>query len=247
MVVSEAEVGDAETLEDVHDAHCGRMGHRIDKCWDIIGRPQIVHVTTESYPTTSTSEEQLVSISQADYERFLQLKVTDSAATASHATSSGTSALLASRDTPWIIDSGASSHMLGTKTFFTRLSQLSDICSVAIADGRSCSVSGEGVVQASTQLSLEKVLYVSDFLVNLLSISAITKLLLCYVTFFPFHRIFQDLRTERRIGLSRERGNNVYLLVSDDIPRELASLAFTSEPSSLWHYRLGHPSHQKLQ
>ena len=96
------------------------------------------------------------------------------------------------------------------------------------------SVSGEGVVQVSSQLSLENVLFVPDFPVNLLSISAITKQLHCYVTFFPFHCTFQDLlQTGRRIGLDPERGNGVYLLVSDDIPLELASVASTSEPSSL--------------
>ena len=56
--------------------------------------------------------------------------------------------------------------MLGTKNLFTRLSQLSDIRSVAIANDQSCSISGEGVVQVSTQLSLEKILYVPDFLLT---------------------------------------------------------------------------------
>ena len=37
------------------------------------------------------------------------------------------------------------------------------------------------------------------------------------------------------------------VLVSDDIPQRLASVVSTSEPSSLWHYRLGHPSYQKLR
>ena len=64
----------------------------------------------------------------------------------------------------WIIDSGASSHMLGTRNLFTRLSQLSDIRSVAIVDSQSYPVLGEGVVQASSQLSLENVLFVPDFL-----------------------------------------------------------------------------------
>ena len=86
-----------------------------------------------------------------------------------------------------------------------------------------------------------------DFPVNLLSISAITKQLLCYVTFFPFHYMFQDLRTGRRIDLGCERGNGVYLLVNDDISRGLASVASTHESSVLWHYRLDHPSYQKLQ
>ena len=30
--------------------HCGRLGHRVDRCWDLIGRPQTAHVTTESPP-----------------------------------------------------------------------------------------------------------------------------------------------------------------------------------------------------
>ena len=47
--------------------------------------------------------------------------------------------------------------------------------------------------------------------------------------------------------MGRERGNGVYQLVRDDIPRGLASVASTSKSSSIWHYRLGHPSHQKLQ
>ena len=103
-------------------------------------------------------------MSQADYEQLLQLKVTDSAATATRATSSSTSAFLASKNPSWIIDSGASSHMSGTRNLFTRLSQLSDIQSVVIVDGRSCLIFGEGVVQVSSQLSLENVLFVPDFL-----------------------------------------------------------------------------------
>ena len=134
-----------------------------------------------------------------------------------------------------------------TKSLFTNLSHLSDIRSVAIADGRSCPVSGEGVVQASSQLPLERVLFVPEFPVNLLSISAITKQLRYSITFFPFHCTFQDLQTGRKIGLDRERGNGVYQLVSDDIPRGLASVASTSESFTNWHYQLGHPSHQKLQ
>ena len=65
--------------------------------------------------------------------------------------------------------------MPGTKNLFTCLSHLSDIRLVAIADGRSCPVSGEGVVQASSQLPLEHVLSVPEFPINLLSISSITK------------------------------------------------------------------------
>ena len=65
--------------------------------------------------------------------------------------------------------------MSGRKDLYPFI-QLSDIHSVAIADGHSCHVSEERVVQTSSQLRLEKILYVP--------VSAITKQLLCYVTFF---------------------------------------------------------------
>ena len=137
--------------------------------------------------------------------------------------------------------------MSGTSNIFTRLSNLSHIPSVMIADGRSCYVSRERVVQASFQIRLDNVLYVSDFPVNLLSISAITTQLMCYVSFFLFHCTFQNLQTRKMIGLGRKRGDGMYLLVRDEIPCGLVAFMSTSELSVLWHYRLGHPSHQKLQ
>ena len=93
-----------------------------------------------------TNDDQIFTVCQADYEQLLQLKVTDSAATATQATSSDTSALLASRQPSWIIDSSASSHMSGTNSLFTSLSHLFDIRSVAITDGQSCPVSDERFV-----------------------------------------------------------------------------------------------------
>ena len=53
--------------------------------------------------------------------------------------------------------------MSGACNLFTRLSQLSDIWFVSIADSHSCSISREEVVQASSQIKLQKVLYVPDF------------------------------------------------------------------------------------
>ena len=162
---------------------------------------------TESSSTTPTVD-QIVTVSQADYKRFLQFQATDTTTIASHASTSG------------------------ARDLFTCLLNLSNIHSVAITDGHPCSISDKGVVQVTSQITLDKVLFVPDFPVNLLSINAITKLL-CYATFFPFHCTFQDLQTEKRIDLSRERGQGVYTSVSDEIPRGLALLASTSEFSFL--------------
>ena len=158
-----------------------------------------------------------------------------------------TNAFLASQDSDRIIDSGASSHMIGIRDLFTRLTKLSDIRSVAIADGRSCSMAGERVLHASSQITIDKVLFAPNFPVSLLSISAITEQLRCYVTFYPFHCTFQDLQTGRRIGLGLKRGNRVYLLVRDALPRGLAAVVSVAESSFLWHCRLRHPSPRRLQ
>ena len=48
--------------------HCGQTDHQVDRCWDMIGRPSTAHVTTESTSSTSTNEEQTITISQADYD-----------------------------------------------------------------------------------------------------------------------------------------------------------------------------------
>ena len=70
----------------------------MDKCRDIIDRPQMAHVTTEPFALAATPEPQIFTVSQADYEQLQQLKVTDTAATAIPTSSLGTSAFHASRN-----------------------------------------------------------------------------------------------------------------------------------------------------
>ncbi|XP_078444238.1 uncharacterized protein LOC144713520 [Wolffia australiana] len=82
-------------------------------------------------------------------------------------------------------------------------------------DVRAFSVTSKGVAKPNANLHLENVLYVPNLSANLLSISAITKELFCSVQFFPYHCIFQDLHTGRRIGLGRDTGRGIYELASD--------------------------------
>ena len=89
-------------------------------------------------------------MSWAKYDKFLQLQANQSFVTASHAITLGISTFLASKDSSWIINSGASIHMSGTSNLFTRLSSLFNTCSVSITDGHQCNVSREGIVQASS-------------------------------------------------------------------------------------------------
>ncbi|XP_078429368.1 uncharacterized protein LOC144701428 [Wolffia australiana] len=190
--------------------HCQKFGHRSDKCWQKFGKlDQVAHSST----TDSASASDLLTISREEFARMLAPRAsTDTSSTSgshtSHLASTSTSgtALLASSLGPWIIDSGASAHMSGTSSLLSQIASLPHPEMVTIADGRVCPVRGKGRSLPTPSLPLSDVLYVPNFPVNLLSISAITKSMFCSVSFFPYHYTFQDLRTGKRIGLGRETG-----------------------------------------
>ena len=137
--------------------------------------------------------------------------------------------------------------MSGTPSLLSRLSRLPNPDSVSIADGHVCPVAGKGLATPTSSLPLSDVLYVPNFPVNLLSISAITKTLFCSVYFFPYHCTFQDLRTGKRIGLGRETGRGLYELVPDTPSTGFRCLLSQRDSPLQWHRRLGHPGITKLR
>lgn len=127
----------------------------------------------------------------------------------------GIHTLLTFSSTPWIIDSGASTHMTRTPTILSSYQLTLTYPLVTIVDGWTCLVKSHRTTSTSPSLSLNQVLYILDFSVNLLSISVITRVLYTII-FFPFHYIFQDLHTRWRIGLGCENGQmskNLFLMI----------------------------------
>ena len=170
-----------------------------------------------------------------------------STSTANLASTSRTQAFLASRSS-WVIDSGASTHMTGTPSTLSSLTPTTAYPPVSIADGRSCYVKGYGSTKPTPSLTLHNVLYVPGFPTNLLSISTITHTLNCVTIFYPFHCVFQDLRTSQRIGLGRENDCGIYELMLDTPSSGLLALFSSSSATSiLSHHRLGHHCLSKLK
>lgn len=82
--------------------------------------------------------------------------------------------------------------------------------------------------------------------VNLLSINTITKALYCFVKFFPYHYVFQDLWIGKRIGFGREISGGLNELVLDT-PSVVFSCLFSQKSSLLlWHWCFGHANISKL-
>ena len=134
--------------------------------------------------------------------------------------------------------------MTDIKQKFVSLNLLSVQPSVKIADNTHSPLLGNGVVQAAPSLTLTDVIYVPRFPGSLLFISQFTKHNNCKITFFPSHRMFQDLSTEKRIGSGHEREDIYYL---NDRVTPTGLVAGQPDLVLLWHWRLGHPSVQKLQ
>ncbi|XP_078435034.1 uncharacterized protein LOC144706034 [Wolffia australiana] len=193
--------------------HCQKFGHRSDKCWQKFGKPdQVAHSST----TDSASTSDLLTISREELARMLATRTpTDTLSTSGSHTSH-----LASTSTS------------GTSSLLSQIASLPHPETVTIADGRVCPVRGKGRSLPTPSLPLSDVLYVPNFPVNLLSISAITK---------------SDLQTGKRIGLGRETGWGIYELVPDLPPTGFCCLLSQSDTSLQWHRRLGHPGITKLR
>ena len=239
--------------------HCSRSTHSSARCYQKWGYPPghphhvpstsiVPHLPTISPGLLPSPSANMITLSQADYDRLIQGRSSAALAQTPVGISSqgpGT-ALLASSTSTWIIDSGASNHMSGSDSLLSRISKLPKPENVFIVDGQSCSVTRKGST-SPTQLPLQDVLYVLNFPFNLISISALTKALLCYVTFFPYHYIFQDLRTGVQIGLGRKTHDRLYELVSNQPSRGLTCSLSRTASSLDWHHHLGHPSLTKLR
>ena len=208
--------------------------------------PQLPTISPRLLPSLSAN---MITLSQADYDRLIRRWSSAALAqTPVGVSSQGPStALLASSTSTWIIDSRASNHMLGSDSLLSWISKLPKPEYVFIADGRSCSVTGKGNASPTPQLPLQDVLCVPNFPVNLISISALTEALLCSVTFFPHHCIFQDLRTGVQIGLGRKTHDRLYELVSNQPSRGFTCSLSHAASSLDWHHRLGHPGLTKLR
>jgi len=164
-----------------------------------------------SSDTTSVpSGAPIVQISQAEYDRLRQLEFSQTGHSSTHISSSGMNPYIVSPHIPWILDSGASSHMIGIKNKFISYIFPINFLVLTLLMVHSLIYLTMGV-QATPSLNLINELYAPQFPISLLSISQFTKQNNCNVTFFPPYYVFHDLTTGRKIGSGHERGSMYYL------------------------------------
>jgi len=191
-----------------------------------VTKPQAVAMTTAR---PSTSQPIALSASTSDYLNNFSGKVFCSSSFLPSNSTIFTARVvnrLAFRSIDWIIDTGATDHMVHSISMFSSITCLSNTY-VYLLNGERALVTHIGIVHLTEKLILHNVLCVSSFSFNLISVSQLNKSLTCCLIFLGSFCFIQDLALWSTIGLDREQ-NGLYLLdnkfkVSASVP---ASFSF---------------------
>jgi len=166
-----------------------------------------------------------------------------STASVAHTTHTGTSFVGITHSNslgPWVLDSGATDHITGNKSFFSSIFTSSYLPSITMANGSRVSSHGVGTIHLLPSLSIDNVLYILGSLFNLLSISRLTRSLDCLVSFTEDSVCLQDRSSGWIIGIGCESHGLYYLRTSSHVGTVIDS-------PSLLLAQLGHPSLAKMQ
>ncbi|KAJ0599026.1 putative RNA-directed DNA polymerase [Helianthus annuus] len=144
----------------------------------------------------------------------------------------------------WIVDSGASQHMVRTDK---NLMNVVDVSEFNITDGHpngtSVKVLKIGDLKLTDEIILKDVFYIPGYSVNLLSVYRLSKDNNVNVVFNETSCLFQD-SSSKRILMSGSQDCGLYFVGNSG---NLVNACFNSSVKTFtWHSRLGHPSDQVL-
>lgn len=100
-----------------------------------------------------------------------------------------------------------------------------------------------GKVKIHDKLVIDKVLYLPDFNVNLISVSRLSKDHNCMIVFEDDSFLIQKRGAIRKIGLTKKL-DGLYYLKSSQVKMNASVHVIDTDPSRLWNLRLGHLSHE---
>ncbi|XP_050207369.1 uncharacterized protein LOC126656794 [Mercurialis annua] len=150
----------------------------------------------------------------------------------------------------WIIDSGATDHIVCSMSYFSSYKPVDNVF-VTLPNSQKISVTHIGAVKFSKECELHDVLFVPKFFFNLISTSKLTSY---YQYCLILHKdvcIIQDVINWRMIGLARKTRGLYQLDKSKFENRHVISVnAVNAKPVAndfLWHNRLGHLANSRLK
>lgn len=144
----------------------------------------------------------------------------------------------------WILDTGARDHVFHSHSLFYNINTINMI-TIKLSNGNTISITKCGTIKFTNEFYLPNVLYIPEFLTNIISIPRIIASLDCTMHFNSTHCTIQVSHTRKTIGTADLHQGLYFLRLPYDYKTK-SVLSFDSEHNAncnLWHYRLGHPSH----
>jgi hypothetical protein len=114
-------------------------------------------------------------------------------------------------DKTWIVDSGASQHIIPDSTTFKSYKPLSGKKKIQTADDIFCSFAEIRNITCTSNIHLFSVLHVPNFTNNLMSVSQLVDDLNCIVFLSPSNVVVHELKTDKVIGIGK-RNEDLYRL-----------------------------------
>ena len=152
------------------------------------------------------------------------------------------------------MDFGATNHVASSLTCYSTYREINPIV-VRLPTGQQVIVTHFGTVKFTEFLHLEDVLYLPSFNFNLISISKLVSVLNCKLTFFPNSCLIQDSSQRMIITVDVVEGlyklriptANSVLKANNNFISIKSILSCNKEVIDIWHFRLGHPSYDRMQ
>ncbi|KAJ0852860.1 putative RNA-directed DNA polymerase [Helianthus annuus] len=252
--------------------HCNMLGHTVDRCFEIIGYPpgfkrrannnnqsnkvnmangnktnsvngMSSSVGSSGLPFTSEQIAKLLSlVGEKSGSESQNQNVGGENFNVSYFASCSSSVGYTMNG--WIVDSGASQHMVKTDTDLINVVDVSEFnITVGHPNGTSVKVLKIGDLKLTNEIVLRDVFYVPGYSVNLLSVYRLSKDNNVSVVFNDTSCLLQD-SSSKRILMSGRQDCGLYFVGNSG---NLMHTCFNSViKSSTWHSRLGHPSDQVL-
>jgi len=141
----------------------------------------------------------------------------------------------------WLIDTGATDHMVSSLTFFTTITAVVSSY-VNLPNGQIALVTHIDTVKLSNSLILTNVLCVPSFTFNLISASKLLKNIHCCLIFIHKFCFVQNLTSWETIGVAEERNGLFYLVRPAFVSSVFSAFSTKHVSADIWHCRLGHLS-----
>ncbi|KAJ0575272.1 putative RNA-directed DNA polymerase [Helianthus annuus] len=247
--------------------HCNKIGHTVDRCFEVIGYPQSFKKKTGSqggknFSNSKSNVSAVPSASQFSPEQVAKILslLGEKSSTESQPSNMGgktscgfnslgefmccSSLINFGFDYNWICDSGANQHMVKTDKDMFNCVDVSDYdLTVSHPNGTKAKVSKIGNLKLAKDVILSDVFFVPTYSVNLLSVYKLAKDNKVTVVFNENTCMLQDSKSGR-ILVTGKQDNGLYFVNKGD---SAINLCFNSlNTSNLWHSRLGHPANQVL-